>query len=90
MKSKELTKEHIKYAKATQLAELLAKKLPIISRWNHTGFIPKTIKLEYPCIEKSDLVAGLIERQDEFHRIKKIQDEIQEVLEFHKSSKKPA
>ena len=90
MKNRELTKEHIKYAKATQLAELLAKKLPTISRWNHTGFIPQTIELEYPCMEKSDLVAGLVERQDEFHRIKKIQDELQEVLDFYKSNKKPA
>lgn len=90
MKTKELTKEHIKYAKATQLAELLAKHLPTISRWNHTGFVPQTIELQYPCMEKSDLVAGLVERQDEFNRIKKIQDELEEVLDFYRSTKKPA
>ena len=90
MSNKELTREHIKYAKATQLAELLDKQLPTISRWNHTGFIPERIKIEYPCIEKSDLVAGLVERQDEFHRIKKIQDELQAVLDFYKSNQKTA
>ena len=51
-----LTPEHIKYGKSSQIAKLLGKKVPAVSRWNKADFLSGCVKAEYPCIDHQDLV----------------------------------
>lgn len=77
----QLTVEHIKNAKASQLAKLLGKKLPAISRWNKTDFVTGSVDSKYNCISKQDLVAGLIARKERLSQMEIYQQEFDEILE---------
>jgi hypothetical protein len=79
-----LTTDHIKYAKPSQIAKLLGKKLPAVSRWNNTDFVTGALKIKYPsCIKHEELVHGLVCRKERIQQISQYQQEFDEILDSY-------
>ena len=77
----QLTTEHIKYGKPSQIAKLLGKNVAAVSRWNKTDFLSGALDIKYPCINQQELVHGLVSRKERIQEIKRYQNEFDEVLE---------
>ena len=77
----QLSPEHIKYGKASQIAKLLGKKVAAVSRWNKKDFLSGSLMPKYLCISQKDLVVGLISRKERLNQVERYQKEFDEILE---------
>jgi|GEM_PF-4028426 len=82
----QLSPEHIKYGKTSQIAKLLGKNIAAVSRWNKKDFLSSSLAPKYLCIDHQDLVLGLIARKERLSQVERYQQEFDEILQNSKKS----